>query len=108
MSLPEGTNAIVPKIAILMMSLCCCKLNELRLHHKSVCQMRYVQNWGEVAPSLILLTHQKSSMRCPKLETILEEASEDCLKFTGQSLNGLLLAFPVVLSLASHYFLQYR
>ncbi|KAK4753172.1 hypothetical protein SAY87_021970 [Trapa incisa] len=70
--------------------------------------MRYKQNWGEVVPCLLLLTHQKSSMRCPKLETILEEASEDCFNFTSQVLKGLLLAFPVVLSLASYYFLQYR
>ncbi|OWM85498.1 hypothetical protein CDL15_Pgr019122 [Punica granatum] len=71
-------------------------------------QMRYMQTWGEVAPRLILLTHQKSSSRCSNLETILEEGSENCFKLAGHSNKGLLFAFPVVMTVMSYYFLRYR
>lgn len=71
-------------------------------------QMRYMQSWGEVAPSLVLLTHQKPSSRFPKLETILEEGSENCFKFTSHRHKGVLFAVPVVMSVVSFYFLRSR
>lgn len=73
-------------------------------------EVSYMQNWVEVAPTL-LITHQKSS-KCPKLETIVEEGpgnimgSQISIEVAPISKRALFL-LPVFVSFVS-YFLLYR
>lgn len=66
--------------------------------------MRCVENWVEVAPSLLICPARSSN--CPKLETILEEGSEglDDLK---TRVVVVLFLLPVLVSLVS-FLLLYR
>lgn len=58
--------------------------------------MSYMQNWIEVAPSPLIYPHKASN--APKLETIVEEGSENMAK-SGKKVLYLL---PVILSFASY------
>ncbi|KAL3741474.1 hypothetical protein ACJRO7_017020 [Eucalyptus globulus] len=64
--------------------------------------MRYMNNWGEVAPTLLLSYRRSSSS--PRLETILEEGSEEFRLVVNKR---MLFILPVLFSLIS-YFLLYR
>ncbi|KAI6703418.1 hypothetical protein NL676_012554 [Syzygium grande] len=63
---------------------------------------RYMNDWGEVAPTL-LLYHRRSSSS-PRLETIFEEGSEEFQLVVNKR---MLFILPVLFSLIS-YFLLYR
>lgn len=52
-----------------------------------------MQNWGEVAPSL-LISRQKYSSNCPKLETIAEEGPENFKLLPKRVLFLLPVLFP--------------
>jgi hypothetical protein len=55
-------------------------------------EMRYMQNWGEFAPAL-LISHQKYST-CPQLETIAEEGPENFELLPKRVLFLLPVLFP--------------
>lgn len=59
-------------------------------------EMRHKQNWGEVAPTL-LVPVQKST-RLPKLETIVEEGYEDM----QVAPNGALFLVSLFVSVVSY------
>ncbi|XWS19880.1 hypothetical protein CRYUN_Cryun31cG0054200 [Craigia yunnanensis] len=62
--------------------------------------VRYMQNWGEVAPAL-LISHQKPSSY-PRLETIAEEECDSV-----RVPKRVFILLPVLLSFSS-YVLLYR
>ncbi|KAB2601483.1 endoplasmic reticulum oxidoreductin-1-like [Pyrus ussuriensis x Pyrus communis] len=63
-------------------------------------EMRYMHNWGEVAPALVI-PHEKPSNNVSKLETIAEEGSE-CQSFEILPKRVVFL-FPVFLSLMTYF-----
>ncbi|XWS12330.1 hypothetical protein CRYUN_Cryun37aG0080600 [Craigia yunnanensis] len=64
-------------------------------------EVGYKQNWGAVAPALLISRRRSSSF--PRLETILEEGCEIRAVFSMK----VFLVLPVVLSTV-FYFLLYK
>ncbi|GKV36926.1 hypothetical protein SLEP1_g45010 [Rubroshorea leprosula] len=60
-------------------------------------EVRYIQNWGEVAPTL-LICHHKNSRRS-KLETILEEGCENSVVVPKR----IVYLLPIVLSMLLYF-----
>ncbi|KAE8715054.1 LEM3 (ligand-effect modulator 3) family protein / CDC50 family protein isoform 1 [Hibiscus syriacus] len=63
-------------------------------------EVGYKQNWGAVAPSLLI--NPRKSSTCPRLETILEEGYENHAVFPKK----LLVVLPLVLSTAVYFLIN--
>ncbi|KAL4627632.1 hypothetical protein ACB092_05G179000 [Castanea dentata] len=61
-------------------------------------ELRYMQNYIEVAPAP-LISHQRYSC-CPKLETIVEEASTE--KFESVPKSPVMFLLPVLFTFLSY------
>lgn len=80
--------------------------SSFELHTYMANEMRFIQTWGEVAPSLSHRIQQRRLSRSssqPKLETILEEGCDSF--FAVQAPKRIVIFLPLLLSIILYFFL---